>query len=70
MNRTTTGMAFGLAAVGMTVGLLGSEIAQLQDWQPVLTPGFVGRSLMHLATVIAAYVSGQMVPTSDRFKKE
>lgn len=70
MTRTTTGMAFGLAALGMTVGLLGAEISQLQDWQPVVTPAFVGKSLMHVATVIAAYVSGQLVPTSGRLKGE
>lgn len=68
MTRTTTGRVALLAAIGMTAGLLGAEISQLQTWAPVLQPGFVGKALVHVAAVIAAYVGGQLVPTNQKFK--
>lgn len=70
MNRSSMGWVLLIAAVGMAFGLLGAEISQLPDWRPVLQPAFVGKALAHLATVIAAYVSGQLVPTAAKLKGE
>jgi hypothetical protein len=48
-----------IMAVGALLGLIGQEIAALPDWAQAKVPGFVGKVLAHIATVIAAFVSGQ-----------
>lgn len=64
MNGQTKWYALLVAALGMTAGLMGAEIAALESWEPILTPAFVGRSLMSLATVIGAFVAGKKLPQS------
>ncbi len=68
MTRSVSGLVLFVAALGMMAGLLGAEIAQLNNWDPVLTPAFLGKALIHIATVITAYISGQLVPTSARLR--
>lgn len=68
MTRKTQGWFSALAALGMTLALIGAEVSNLGSWEPVTTPAFVGKSLVHLAAVIAAFVGGQLVPTPERFK--
>lgn len=67
--RQTTGWIVLIAALGMGAGLVGLEIQGFESWADGMTPAFVGKSLGHLATVIAAFVSGQLVPTSGTIKK-
>ena len=66
MTRTGTGYLILIAAVAMMLGLLGGEISDLHSWAEALSTGFVGKVLGHLAAVLTACVSGQLVPTSDR----
>jgi hypothetical protein len=68
MTRTTQGWFSVLAAVGMTMALIGAEVANLSSWDPVTTPAFVGKAFVHLAAVIAAFVGGQLVPTAERWR--
>lgn len=68
MTRTSSGWTLVIAALGMTAGLLGAEISGMESWETVAAPAFIGKSLAHLATVIAAYVGGQLVPTAERFR--
>ena len=65
-NRSTVGVVTLMAAAGMMAGLLGSEVKDLDSWVFVTTPSFVGKTLIHLASVIGAYIAGQLVPTSSR----
>ena len=52
-----------LAALGTALGLIGNEVAALQSWTPVLEPAFIGKTLIHLGTVVGAYVGGRLIPT-------
>lgn len=46
----------------MVAGLLGAEVAQLQDWGAAVTPAFVGKALLHVAATVSAYVGGRLLP--------
>ena len=52
-----------LAAFGTALGLIGNEVSALSSWRPVLEPAFVGKTLIHLGTVVGAYVGGRLIPT-------
>jgi hypothetical protein len=62
VTNTTTGWVIFVAAIGMTMGLLGAELSALQDWAPIYTPAFVGKACIHLATVISAFIGGKLIP--------
>jgi hypothetical protein len=66
MTKTTTGNIIFVAALGAVLGLLGNEVKGLQDWGQSITPSFIGTALMHLGTVIGAYVGGRLIPTSGQ----
>ena len=68
MTRIASGRIVGIAAVGMLAGLVGVEIAGMASWD-VASPAFVGKMLVHVASVVAAYVSGQLIPTAEGFKR-
>lgn len=68
--RSATGKTLMVAALGAMLGLLGIEIQEFETWASALTPEFVGKSFMHFATVIAAYVSGQLIPTAQVLKRQ
>lgn len=53
-----------LAALGMMMGLLGAELAQMKSFGEALTPGFFGKGLIHVSSVIAAFVGGKIIPTT------
>ena len=63
---TATGWVIFLAAFGVMAGLIGNEISQFQSWAPALTPPFIGKSLIHIGTVIGAFVGGKLIPTATR----
>ena len=69
-NRSTIGVITLLSAAGMMAGLLGSEVKDLDSWVFLTTPSFVGKTLVHLASVVGAYIAGQLVPTSSRLGGE
>lgn len=62
-SSRATGWAIGLAAFGMMAAAVGNEIVGLDSWETVMTPAFVGKGLVHLGAVIAAFVGGKMIPT-------
>lgn len=69
-NRSAVGVVTLIAAAGMMAGLLGAEIKDLDSWVFVTTPSFVGKAFIHLASVIGAFIAGQLVPTSQRLSGE
>lgn len=63
MTPTTTGWFLFIAALGMMAGLMGAEVSGLPDWAPIITPAFVGKALIHVSTVVAAFIGGKLIPT-------
>lgn len=62
MNQQHIGWITVLAAFGALLGLLALEISGLKTFSEAATPLFVGKSLGHIATVIAAFVGGKYLP--------
>jgi hypothetical protein len=63
VNPSAIGWTVFIAALGMALGLLGSEIQSMNDWQYIRTPLFVGKACIHMASVIAAFVGGKLLPS-------
>lgn len=63
-KNNTLGWFVFTAAIGMALGLLGSEIAALPTFAAVASPAFVGKAFVHLSTVIAAFVGGKIIQTN------
>jgi hypothetical protein len=66
VNRSATGVVVLLAALAMMLGLLGGEVSELHRWADALSTAFVGKVLGHIAAILTAYISGQLVPTNER----
>lgn len=64
MTQKTAGYLVFIGALGMMMTLMAVEVANLESWQYVSTPVFVGKSMAHLGTVIAAFVGGKLLPSS------
>lgn len=62
-QATFIGWAVLIAALGMTLGLLGNEISGLTSWDQTITPAFVGKAFIHLSVVIGAWVGGKLMPS-------
>lgn len=62
-QATFIGWAVLIAALGMTLGLLGNEISGLQSWDQTMTPAFVGKAFIHLSVVAGAWVGGKLMPS-------
>jgi hypothetical protein len=60
-QQRTTGIVVIVAAVGMTFGLLGAEITSLEGWEAATTPSFVGKAFIHISTVIASAIGGNLI---------
>lgn len=69
VSNETKGYVILIAAVGMLAGLIGAELAAMQAWEPI-TPGLAGKLMMHVATVIAAFVSGKLMPAPRQSFRE
>jgi len=65
-KQAIVGNVIALAALGMMFGLIGSEVGQFKAWGDAMTPGFIGKLLLHGSTVIGAYVGGRLVPTQEK----
>lgn len=63
MQPKQTGYFVFIAAIGVMAGLLGNEVAQFSSWSEGFTPRFVGTALIHLGTVVGAFVGGRLIPT-------
>ena len=63
MTQTGKGYLILVAALGMTAGLIGAEFASLTSFHDTITPAFVGKALIHISTVVAAFVGGKLIPT-------
>lgn len=63
MKSHTAGWTLLVAATGMMSGLIGAELLSVEDWQYVSTTAFVGKTLIHVASVTAAFVGGKLIPT-------
>lgn len=62
MSQRMTGWVIFLAALGAMLGMLGNEVAKWPDWSPLTTPATVGTFMIHIGTVIAAFVGGKYLP--------
>lgn len=62
MTQRQTGWLILLAAFGMWVGLIGAELSMLHEWSEATAVPFVGKALLHLATVIGAAIGGKFLP--------
>lgn len=54
-----------VATLGMMAGLLAPEVANLSEWNDMLTPAFIGKALAHFAVVSAAFAAGKIIPTRE-----
>jgi len=63
MTNKQTGYLVFLASVGMMLGLLALDVQKLTTWTDVTTPQFIAELMGHLASVIAAFVGGKLIPT-------
>ena len=57
-----TGWWMVIIAVGMLCGLIGTEMAALHEFNEILTVPFIGKTLLHIATVISAWAGGKLMP--------
>jgi len=63
MNRYTMGWSLFVAMLGVMCINLGKDIAKLPSWTDATTPSFIGESLLHLGTVIGAFIGGKIQPS-------
>ena len=64
MTQQHVGWMVGIAAGGMMLGLMGSEVASLTSWSEAFAPAFIGEMLLHASVVIAAFIGGKLIPTT------
>ncbi len=62
MTQEHVGWLTFVAAVAVMAGLLGNEIMGMTGWAEAFTPQFVGKSLIHLGTVVGAFLGGRQLP--------
>jgi hypothetical protein len=62
VSKKTAGYAVLITMLGMALVTMGQEIKGVTTWGELLTPQFVGTALMHLGTVVGAYVGGRFTP--------
>jgi hypothetical protein len=60
MKSQDTGKLVVIGAAGMMLGLIASDIGEIQAWEHVWTPHFIGSVCAHLSAVIAAAVGGRL----------
>lgn len=63
MTQTQTGYIVLVAALGVMATLVGNEVVNFHSWREALAPAFVGKALIHLGTVIGAFIGGKLIPT-------
>lgn len=63
LSKKAAGYIVLVAALGMSLGLIGQEIKNIPSWAQLFTPQFVGTTFIHLGTVLGAYVAGRFTPT-------
>jgi hypothetical protein len=66
MTNTTTGWIVFVAAFGMTIGLIGADMATARTYEDIKTVAFVGLVFQHLSVVIAAFIGGRLIPTGTK----
>lgn len=70
MTNKQTGWLLGLTALGMMLGLMSIEVANLRDWNNITAPIFVAKVMAHASTVIMAFVGGKLIPTEPHNQRE
>jgi len=70
MTNKFAGWTLGVAAIGMMFGLLAVDVANLQSWQQMATPSFVGSVMAHFAAVISAFIGGKLIPTEPQDQRK
>ena len=62
MTTTSAGWVLFIAALGMMAGLMGVELMNLPELGAVYTTAFIGKSMVHFSTVVAAFIGGKLIP--------
>lgn len=65
MTQTTKGYLVGLAALGVMLTQMAGEVGKIAAWDQITTPAFIAQSMLHLGTVIGAFVGGRLIPTKE-----
>lgn len=65
MTQKQTGYVVLIAALGVMATLLGNEISAFHAWGEALAPAFIGKALIHVGTVVGAFVGGKLIPTVE-----
>lgn len=61
-QRTLGGQLAVLAALGMLVGLMASEVRGISSWAEATDPKFISAFMGHFSTVVAAFIAGRLLP--------
>ncbi len=59
-SRTIYGTSLGVGAICLAAALVGTEIAELEEWSAATSPQFVGEMVIQLGTVVGAYFGGRL----------
>lgn len=63
MTKTTAGWVVFIAALGLMMTLMSSEVAALPNWGAAAAPPFVAKVMTHFGVVVAAFVGGKLIPS-------
>lgn len=66
MTNHGKGWMLFIAALGMMLTLNAVEISNIKEWGEILTPQFVAKTMLHLGTVIGAFIGGKLIPSEDK----
>lgn len=65
MNRYTMGWTIFAAMFGAMCLSIGNELQQLKSYDELYSLVFIGKNMVHLGTVIGAFVGGKLIPSRE-----
>lgn len=65
MTQSNVGWFIFVAALGMFCGLIALDISNLETWEFMTTPKFIGKMLLNLSAVISAFIGGKLLPNHE-----
>ena len=70
MTNKQVGWLMGLGALGMMLGLMSVEVANIRTWNEVTSTVFAAKLMAHLSTVIGAFLGGKLIPTEPQDQRK
>ena len=64
MTNRTAGWTLMAASLGMMLLLVSADIKELDSFDRVYTPAFIGNMLAHIGNVLMAFIGGKLIPTA------